>query len=148
MTCGDDEQWQALAHELGRADLADLDIVERRRRKAEIDQLIVAWTTERDPVAAQERLQAAGVAAHQVQNSPECLADPQLVARGGWTVAAAHPTMGRIPVGAPPIRMSRTPGHVTAAGPTLGQHTFEVLHDLLGYDTDRIAGLAAAEILE
>ena len=106
------------------------------------------WVGQLDPVVAQERLQELGIAAHQVQNSPECMADPQLDARGGWTVDAFHPTMGRIPVGVPPIRMSRTPGVVTAAGPTLGQHTFEVLQDLLGYDTDRIADLAAAEILE
>ena len=32
--------------------------------------------------------------------------------------------------------------------PTLGQHTWEILHDLLGYDDDRIAELAAATVLE
>ncbi|MFT7600572.1 MAG: crotonobetainyl-CoA:carnitine CoA-transferase CaiB-like acyl-CoA transferase [Acidimicrobiales bacterium] len=148
VTCSDDNQWRALAVEIGRPDLAHLDADERRRRQAEIDQLISAWTARLDPTVAQERLQSVGVAGHQVQNSPECLADPQLAARGGWTVDAAHPTMGRIPVGAPPIRMSRTPGQVSGAGPTLGQHTFEVLNELLGYDTDRIADLAAAEILE
>ncbi len=148
VTCGDNDQWRALAVELGRPDLAPLDEAERRHRQSEIDELIAAWTAALDPVAAQERLQSVGVAAHQVQNSPECLSDPQLAARGGWTVDAPHPTMGRIPVGAPPIRLSRTPGQVTGAGPTLGQHTFEVLHDLLGYDTDHIADLAAAEILE
>ena len=148
VTCSDDDQWRALAGELGRPDLADLDGAERRDRHAEIDGLIAVWTAGHDPVEAQELLQSAGVAAHQVQNSPECLTDPQLAARGGWTVDALHPTMGRIPVGAPPIRMSRTPGQVTAAGPTLGQHTFEVLNELLGYDIDRIADLAATEILE
>ena len=32
--------------------------------------------------------------------------------------------------------------------PTLGQDAFEILTDLLGYDVDRIADLAAAEVLE
>jgi hypothetical protein len=30
----------------------------------------------------------------------------------------------------------------------MGEHTWEVLSDLLGYDDDRIADLAAAELLE
>jgi crotonobetainyl-CoA:carnitine CoA-transferase CaiB-like acyl-CoA transferase len=148
VTCASDDQWRALAVELGRPDLANLTFIERMRRHEELDGLIESWSSGREPMAAQKRLQELGVAAHQVQNSPECMTDPQLEARGGWTVDASHPVMGRISVGAPPIRMSRTPGHVTSAGPTLGQHTFEVLQELLGYDTDRIADLAGAEILE
>jgi crotonobetainyl-CoA:carnitine CoA-transferase CaiB-like acyl-CoA transferase len=148
LSCADDDQWRALAGELGRPDLAGLDADARRARRSELDEAVGRWTAGLDPGAAQERLQSVGVAAHQVQNSPECLTDPQLAARGGWTVEAPHPIMGHLPVGAPPIRLSRTPGRITGAGPTLGQHTFEVLHDLLGYDTDRIAELAAAEVLE
>jgi hypothetical protein len=34
------------------------------------------------------------------------------------------------------------------AVPTLGQHTFDVLSDVLGYDVERIADLAAAELLD
>jgi crotonobetainyl-CoA:carnitine CoA-transferase CaiB-like acyl-CoA transferase len=146
--CADDDQWRALAAELDRADLAALDVAARREQSDELDTLIATWTAERDPVTAQQQLQEVGVAAHQVQNSPECMLDPQLEARGGWTVNAPHPTMGRIPVGSPPIRMSRTPAQVTGAGPTLGQHTYEVLTELLGYDADRVAELAAAELLE
>jgi hypothetical protein len=32
--------------------------------------------------------------------------------------------------------------------PTMGEHVWEVLNGLLGYDGDRIADLAAAEVLE
>lgn len=146
--CADDEQWSALAAELGRPDLAAMTIAERLEARLDLDRLVAEWTFGLDPVEAQERLQLVGVAAHQVQNSPECMADPHLEARGGWTVEAAHPVIGDVPVGATPIRLSRTPARVPTAGPTLGQQTFEVLNELLGYDTDRIAELAAAEILD
>ena len=46
------------------------------------------------------------------------------------------------------IQLSRTPADSSRAGPCLGEHSFEVLHDLLGYDVDHIADLAAAELLE
>jgi len=44
--------------------------------------------------------------------------------------------------------MSRTPAQVDRGGPTLGEHTFEVLTETLAYDGDRIAELAVAELLE
>ena len=44
--------------------------------------------------------------------------------------------------------MSRTPAVITHGGPTFGEHSFEILTDVLGYDTDRIAELAGAELLE
>ncbi|MEZ5235062.1 MAG: hypothetical protein R2749_20525 [Acidimicrobiales bacterium] len=44
--------------------------------------------------------------------------------------------------------LSRTPASVTRGGPVYGQDNFEVLTEILGYDTDRIADLAVAEVLE
>ena len=46
------------------------------------------------------------------------------------------------------FQMSRTPAVVTRGGPTFGEHTFDVLTETLGYDSDRIAELAIAELLE
>lgn len=148
IACTDDTQWQRLADEIGRQDLRGLGNAERLSRGSEIDEAISQWTLSIEAEEAQARLQKVGVAAHQVQNSPECAVDPQLAARGGWMVPASHEVMGTVLVGASPIRLSRTPAQLATAGPTLGQHTFEVLTDLLGYDSDRIAGLAAAEVLE
>ncbi|MDG2112329.1 MAG: CoA transferase [Actinomycetota bacterium] len=147
VACADDDQWRALAGLMDRADLAHLSADERLVRRAELDGLVGRWTGGLEATVAQERLQAVGVAAHQVQNSPECDADPQLAARGGWVVRVPHPVMGEMAVGASPIRMSRTPADIPWAGPTLGQHTFEVLGELLGYDADRIAELAVADVL-
>jgi crotonobetainyl-CoA:carnitine CoA-transferase CaiB-like acyl-CoA transferase len=46
------------------------------------------------------------------------------------------------------FRLSRTPALVDRAGPTFGEDVEYVLGELLGYDIDRIAELAAAEALE
>ena len=46
------------------------------------------------------------------------------------------------------FRLSRTPGEPERAGPTFGEHNFEVLEGLLGYDGERIAELAAAGVLQ
>ena len=91
--------------------------------------------------------QAAGVAAYTVQNSAECLADPQLAAPGPLRPTSTTPTAAAS--WRPPGSGSAAPRAAPAGrAPQLGEHTFEVLTDLLGYDADRVADLAAAELLE
>jgi formyl-CoA transferase len=55
-----------------------------------------------------------------------------------------HPTAGSVPSIAHPYRLSETPGMAPVAAPLLGQHTGEVLHDLLGYDEARLQELSAS----
>ncbi len=147
VACASDEMWVTLAGLLGRPDLAGLSGAERHGRREELDELIEAWTSGQDGAELMACLQGAGVAAHVVQNSPEAAADPQLVHRGHF-VSVSHATQGTTVVEASRFRLSRTPAVVTHGGPTFGEHTFDVLTEVLGYDGDRIADLAAAELFE
>jgi len=142
-----DEQWQSLATEMRRTDLAELTLSERQYRSVEIDEVIGAWTAPQIGAGLQLRLQAHGIAAHEVQNSGECFSDPQLVHRGHFQWAP-HPEAREVPVDAMPYTLSRSAGGFDWAGPTYGQHTMQVLEDILGYDGDRVAELAIAEALE
>jgi crotonobetainyl-CoA:carnitine CoA-transferase CaiB-like acyl-CoA transferase len=49
-----------------------------------------------------------------------------------------HPTCGRIKVTGIPVKLSRTPGAVALPPPTLGQHTEEVLTQVLGYSKGEV----------
>ena len=44
-------------------------------------------------------------------------------------------------------KFAATPGKIDRAAPLLGEHTAEILADLLGYSKDRIAHLTARRIL-
>ncbi|MDA3040829.1 MAG: CoA transferase, partial [Actinomycetota bacterium] len=147
VACPDDASWEALAALIGCPALAGLGSDARRARVEEIDAAISAWTSGRDADEVAETLAAAGVAAYPVQNAPEAAADPQL-AHLGHFVEVGHPTHGTTVVEGPRARLSRTPGHVTEAGPPIGHHAFEVLQEILGYDVDRISEIAVAEALE
>jgi crotonobetainyl-CoA:carnitine CoA-transferase CaiB-like acyl-CoA transferase len=126
IACATDADWRALASWLGRPDLAPLSLGERHERQDELDDLITAQTRTRDAEALQEELQELGIPAHQVQNSPECLADPQLAHRGHY-VWVTHPLLGPVLLEGPRLVLRRTPGHVRAPGPVYGQHAEEVL---------------------
>ena len=135
VACRDDGDWRALCDVLGRDDLADLDVDERRGRRRALDDAVGAWTSSRTPADAEQALIAAGIPAHGVQHSPECVADPQLRHQGHFTVVD-HPHHGRVTVEASRIDLSATPSVLARGAPVLGLDTIEVLTDLLGYDDD------------
>jgi crotonobetainyl-CoA:carnitine CoA-transferase CaiB-like acyl-CoA transferase len=147
VVCETDEQWQSLCYEMRRDDLAGLGAAERLARRDELDAVVGAWTARQDAAGLTSRLQVHGIPAHLVSEAPDVWVDPQLVAREllQWT---PHPVARSVIVDQPPYRFTRSTGSYDWAGPTYGQHTFDVLTDILGYDGDRIAELAVAEALE
>ncbi|MFN0026600.1 MAG: CaiB/BaiF CoA transferase family protein [Acidimicrobiales bacterium] len=141
-----EEPWRALCDVLQRPDLAELTIEQRRAGRRDLDQIIEGWTSGLSAAQVQHRLIARGIAAHQVQNTVEAFNDPQLAHRGHF-VQVPHGAMGKTWVEGSRYRLSRTPA-VVGAPPTLGQHNWEVLTEVLGYDDDRAADLAAAGAFE
>jgi crotonobetainyl-CoA:carnitine CoA-transferase CaiB-like acyl-CoA transferase len=77
-----------------------------------------------------------------VNTVAEALADEQVRARE-MIIEVKHPTLGTIREVASPVK---TPGAISdpAPAPQLGQHTDEVLREVLGYDARRLAALRAA----
>jgi crotonobetainyl-CoA:carnitine CoA-transferase CaiB-like acyl-CoA transferase len=147
IACETDEQWRALAAEIGCEDLAGLEAAKRLARQDELNELIGAWTAGRDPVETHTRLQTIGVPAHAVQNSPEVVVDPQLVHRDHFH-QVPHEVYGHTWVEQYGFRLSQADGTPRRAGPLWGEHNFEILSDLLGYDGDHIAELVIAGVLE
>ena len=150
VACQNDAVWPAWCEVIGRPDLAaqpDLaTAVGRHARRHELDDELAHWSAGRDGAEVEAAFQRAGVAAHRLVSDVECVDDPQLAARGHF-VQFDHP-LGRRLVENTRVRCSRTPGSVQRSSPLLGEHTFEILTEVLGYDGDRIADLAAAEALE
>ncbi len=143
----DDEAWRSLTVELRRPDLADLDHAARVDRRDELDTILAAWTSGQDAVGLAHRLQAFGIAAHQVQNSSGCVDDPQLLHRNHFQWLP-HAHARRSVVDAVPYTLSEADNGFRWAGPMSGEHTSEILEDLLGYDVERIAELAIAGAFE
>lgn len=91
-------------------------------------------------------LEAATVPCGPVNTVAQAFADPQVVARG-MHMSQTHPLAGNIPSVASPIRLSATPVSYRRPPPLLGQHTHEVLHDLLGLDEQQLAALQSRGVI-
>jgi crotonobetainyl-CoA:carnitine CoA-transferase CaiB-like acyl-CoA transferase len=73
-------------------------------------------------------------------------ADPHVRERGmvhQWQ----HPLAGALDLVASPIKLSGTPVRTDLPPPLLGQHTEEVLGEVLGWDAARIAALREQEVI-
>jgi crotonobetainyl-CoA:carnitine CoA-transferase CaiB-like acyl-CoA transferase len=82
----------------------------------------------------------AGIPMGAINAIDQIVEHPQVKARN-VLVDAEHPTAGKVKVVGPPVRLSETPGSVRGPAPLLGQHTGDVLREVLGLDAAEIARL-------
>jgi crotonobetainyl-CoA:carnitine CoA-transferase CaiB-like acyl-CoA transferase len=107
------------------------------RRRAFVETWCAAHTVE-DICAT---LGGAGVPVAPVRTIPEVTKDPHLWERA-MLVKMDDPVAGEMYVPGVTIKMSKTPGRLGPV-PTPGQHTDEILRDVLGYDGATIDALRA-----
>jgi crotonobetainyl-CoA:carnitine CoA-transferase CaiB-like acyl-CoA transferase len=92
------------------------------------------------------QLLAAGVPCGPVNDIPTALADVQTQARG-MVQTVAHPAAGPIELVGPAPKLSATPTAIHSHPPMLGEHTDQVLQELLGYTVEQCAALRAEGVV-
>ena len=108
----------------------------------EIFTRIEAWTMKHDKFEAMEILNAYHIPCGPILSMKEIAEDPALRA-SGTVVEVDHPTRGRYLSVGNPIKLSGSPTAVTRS-PLLGEHTGEILRDVLGLDEVEIGAVAAS----
>jgi crotonobetainyl-CoA:carnitine CoA-transferase CaiB-like acyl-CoA transferase len=141
---GSEKLWTAFCRTIGRGDLevhtdfaTNARRVENRRRLHEI---LNAIFRERGVSEWIERLGAAGIPCSPVRTFAEVVAHPQTVVREMFPTIDS-PATGPHRVTGCPVKLSDTPAHIGPAAPALGEHTCDVLAELLGLDAREIGNL-------
>jgi crotonobetainyl-CoA:carnitine CoA-transferase CaiB-like acyl-CoA transferase len=129
---------------LGRHDLATdprfADLQGRVRFGADVNDEIQAETSRYTTAELVEMMDKADVPVAAVNTRASMIDDPHLRHREVF-VETEHPAVGRIRQIRPPARYSETPTRVRRHAPAFGEHTDEILHDVLGRTPDQIAQL-------
>lgn len=150
ITVTDDAAWGRLVDVLGRPGWAtDGELATVAGRVAAHDRIdgeLAAWTAQRDGATTEALLAEAGIAAGVVQASEHLLADPQYAHRGFYR-QLDHAEVGTVPYAGHQYRIEGYDHGPRFAAPCLGEHTHEVLRDVLGLDDDAIAEIAASGAL-
>jgi len=87
-----------------------------------------------------DALVSQGVVASPIYRADQMVEDPQVKHRE-LHFDVPHPTVGSVPLVASPMRMSKTPVDSYRAPPTIGQHSGEILKEVLGYSDTKLAEL-------
>ncbi|AOA07415.1 MULTISPECIES: CaiB/BaiF CoA transferase family protein [Pseudomonas] len=150
LTVGNDSQFRKFAEVAGRPEWADdprfatntLRVANRSvlvplLRQATVFKTTAEWVAQ---------LEAVGVPCGPINDLAQVFADPQVQARG-LAMQLPHALAGLVPQVASPIRLSETPVEYRNAPPLLGEHTRQVLEQVLGLHADAVEALRQSGVL-
>jgi CoA:oxalate CoA-transferase len=134
---GNDRLWEKLCNLLGRPELVKderFDNNSKRTANAKelmpiLNAIFIAKTIEEWIVI----LEDAGLPCAPINTVDKVVNDPHIKARE-MIVEVDHPVAGHLKMPGVPVKMSATPGAVERPAPMLGQHTSEILKEVLGWD--------------
>ncbi|MCX7142026.1 MAG: CoA transferase [Proteobacteria bacterium] len=150
LAVGSEKLWKIFCPVIGCPELADdpryrTNSERTRNRDTLIPTLQQAFLT-RSYEEWEVLLTKSGIPVGAINNLAQVVDHPQVKARGSM-VEIDHPRAGKMRVVGVPVRLSATPGSVRTPSPALGEHTAEVLRDLLRLGDAEIEALRAAGAL-
>jgi crotonobetainyl-CoA:carnitine CoA-transferase CaiB-like acyl-CoA transferase len=118
----------------------------RVRNVAALDAAISAWTAQFPYVDLVNQLEAAGIPNSKAYTAADCARDPQYRFRG-MVREVADPRLGRILQSGIVPHIPENPGQIRWTGPEIGEHSQEILRDVLGMDQAAITRLKEKGII-
>ena len=103
--------------------------------------LIGPRAAERTTDDAENDCRANGIPAGRVQGMEEIAKNAHTWARD-MLLELEHPTSGPLKLLGSPFKSTKSPGVVESTAPDIGQHTRDVLSELLGYDEEMLDALS------
>ncbi|MCH7930169.1 MAG: CoA transferase, partial [Proteobacteria bacterium] len=137
--------WEPFMKLIGREEMiGDPDYATPEARLPHLDDcfaMIEEWTMTKGKFEVMDILNGQNIPCGPILDMKDLLEDASLAARG-TVVEVEHPERGVFKTVGNPIKLSDSPAEVTAS-PLLGEHTEEILKDIVGYDDAEIEAARA-----
>lgn len=150
MVCFSQGSFRALCELMGQPALADDPRFKnndaRNRHETELRDLISRWTSQLDAADTVARLNKANIPAAPVWNLKQLTQSDHVKARE-LVVRGSHSRVGDVPLVPQPVRFSDAQPITNPTTPSLGEHTEQVLAELLDLDAKRLIELKAAKAI-
>lgn len=148
--CVADRQWQSLLKAMKRDDLLSdsrfQSNVDRSANTTIVDEIVTDWTSNKDKLEISDILIESSVPHAPVLSIEEVADDQHLIYRE-MIREVNHPVEGKIKVPGSPIRLSDSPLEEVIPAPLLGEHTEEVLQEMLNLTEDQLELLEERKII-
>ncbi len=138
--------WRRLMKIVGHEELVDDEDfdtdLKRFDRRTEVDPYVAAWMARHSVEEVVAKMEQNRIPCGVYHSTAEISADPHVQARKMLEyMNLGIAGLERVPVCGIPIGLSRTPGEVRDAAPTVGQHNDHYYRGLLGYDEEKLHSL-------
>jgi crotonobetainyl-CoA:carnitine CoA-transferase CaiB-like acyl-CoA transferase len=148
INCGNNKIYQRLARQvLARPDLADDPVLADRNgriaRRTELFKILDEAFAQQPWSYWQQRMRAASIPCGEVRSVGEALRSAE-ARESGIVNRVHHPEMGWLPNVSLPFRFEKTPIADPVPAPLVGQHTREILTEVLGYEPAAIDALVCS----
>jgi crotonobetainyl-CoA:carnitine CoA-transferase CaiB-like acyl-CoA transferase len=151
ISCATDKLFMRLAMAMGRPELASSSTYgEQKTRLAhrhDVNEIVRDWCGSLTREEVLERCYATDTPAGPLNNIADIFGDRQFHARRNLVAVSEEKTGESIIVPSPVPQLSETPARIRSLGPELGQHTDEVLREVLGLDDAHIARLRQQKVI-
>ncbi len=137
---GNERLWLKLCALLGKQELPDDPrFATNAARTAHVNELAIIFNDLfRHKTIAEwlQILEAEGIPCAPINTVDKVISDPHIISRE-MIVEIDHPIAGKTKIPGIPVKLSATPGAIHSPAPTLGQHTTEILQEILGWDEEK-----------
>ncbi|RRR78676.1 MAG: CoA transferase [Candidatus Viridilinea halotolerans] len=151
ISCATDKLFARLAQAMERPELASSSIYGDQKARLEhrhdVNEIVRDWCGSLTREQVLERCYATGTPAAPLNNIADIFGDRHIHSRRNLLAIDEPGITETVIVPATVPKLSETPGSIRHLGPKLGEHTNEVLRDILGMDEATIADLHAKRVI-
>jgi formyl-CoA transferase len=148
---GGQEVWKRFCRVIGREELIDvpefLTNRDRVQNVAHLEEIVTEWTSKRKMDDIVSLLMEASVPCSPILNVEQICKDPHIAEARAMIVEMDHPSGGKMNVVSCPIKFTNMKPTIRSTSPRHGEHTEQVLIDILGMSKAEYARLRRAGTL-
>jgi formyl-CoA transferase len=142
---GNNKLWEVFCRAIGRQELIEEegygDNYDRVKAHETIKGIVEDWTGEREVSEIVAFLKSQKIPCAPIYSAKEVIEDEHIASARRMIREVEHPVAGKMKVIGSPINLSETPTEIYTPAPLLGEHTDEVLRNLLNLNESQIAEL-------
>jgi formyl-CoA transferase len=147
---GNDSQWRQFCEKAGKSEWAEDSRFNtnsnRVKNRKELIPLLARLFGQLEIAHWLTLLEESGIPCGPINSVDQALEDPQVQARE-MVINVPHPSAGTFRMVASPLKIPTAPADVRLPPPMLGEHTEQILQDVLGYDQQAVQRLRDAQVI-